>query len=84
MVAQNASNNSTAVGGYDAYFGTYSVDDSTNIVTQTLVGALSPSDVGKTVSRPMAIEDGVLVLHVPLTAADGTPVVRTLRWAREA
>src|SRR3954470_11965503 len=35
-------NNSRARGGYDAYFGTYSVDDAAGTVTQTLAGALSP------------------------------------------
>src|SRR5688572_10480074 len=33
-------NNSRSVGGYDAYFGRYMVDDSAGIVTQTLEGAL--------------------------------------------
>lgn len=83
-VAKQATNNSTAVGGYDAYFGSYSVDDTTNLVTQRLVAALSPSDVGKVVTREMHIEGAVLVIRIDLTAADGEPVVRTLRWAREA
>jgi hypothetical protein len=83
-VAKQATNNSTAVGGYDAYFGSYSVDDTSNLVTQRLVAALSPSDVGKVVTREMHIEDSVLVIRIDLTAADGEPVVRTLRWAREA
>src|SRR5262245_29273656 len=32
-------NNTRAQGGYDAYFGTYTVDDAQGTVTQTLVGA---------------------------------------------
>jgi hypothetical protein len=83
-VAKQATNNSTAIGGYDAYFGSYSVDDATSMVTQRLVAALSASDVGKVVTRAMQIEDGLLVIRIDLTAADGEPVVRTLRWAREA
>jgi hypothetical protein len=83
-VAKQATNNSTAIGGYDAYFGSYSVDDTTNLVTQRLVAALSPSDVGKVVTREMQIEGSVLVIRIALTAADGERVVRTLRWAREA
>lgn len=79
-----ASNNSTAVGGYDAYFGTYTVDDATNLVTQRLVAALTPADVGHVVTREMHVVDGELVIRVALTAADGVPVVRTLRWFREA
>jgi len=33
-------NNSRARGGYDAYFGTYTVDDANGTVTQSLTGAL--------------------------------------------
>ena len=79
-----ASNNSTAVGGYDAYFGTYTVDDATNLVTQRLVAALTPTDVGHVVTREMHVVDDELVIRVAMTAADGVPVVRTLRWSREA
>ena len=39
-------NNSHAVNGYDAYFGSYTVG-ADNTVTQTLEGALSAADVGK-------------------------------------
>jgi hypothetical protein len=79
-----ASNNSTAVGGYDAYFGTYTVDDATNLVTQRLVAALTPADVGHVVTREMHLVDDELIIRVAMTAADGVPVVRTLRWSREA
>ena len=79
-----ASNNSTAVGGYDAYFGTYTVDDATNLVTQRLVAALTPADVGHVVTREMHLVDGDLVIRVAMIASDGVPVVRTLRWRREA
>lgn len=82
--ASLASNNSTAVGGYDAYFGTYTVDDATNLVTQRLVAALTPADVGHVVTREMQVVDDELVIRVAMTAADGVPVVRTLRWSREA
>ncbi len=79
-----ASNNSTAVGGYDAYFGTYVVDEATSEVTQTLEAALSPSDVGGVVTREMHIVDGELVIRIALTTPSGVAVVRTLRWSRSA
>jgi Lipocalin-like domain len=79
-----ASNNSTAVGGYDAYFGTYTVDDTANLVTQRLDAALTPADVGHVVTREMHLVGGELVIRIAMTAADGVPVVRTLRWLREA
>jgi hypothetical protein len=75
-------NNSHAVDGYDAYFGTYAVDDLTSTVTQRLVGALSPADVGKVVTRELRVERDRLVIQLQTTAIDGTPVLRTLTWER--
>jgi hypothetical protein len=74
-------NNSGAVNGYDAYFGRYTVaDDGT--VTQELIGALSPGDVGKIVTRRFQIKDAELVIVLETTASDGDAVTRTLRWQR--
>jgi hypothetical protein len=42
-----APNNSRAMDGYDAYFGTYTVDETQGTVTQCLVGALSRENVGR-------------------------------------
>ncbi|HEY2027636.1 MAG TPA: lipocalin-like domain-containing protein, partial [Myxococcales bacterium] len=47
------SNNSLAVGGYDAYFGTYQVDEASGNVKTLLVAALSPQSVGQTFTRQM-------------------------------
>ncbi len=47
----NATNNTQAQGGYDAYFGTYSVDDSRGVVTQQLMGSLSLGNVGMVLAR---------------------------------
>ena len=79
-----SANNSRAVNGYDAYFGTYTVHDSTATVTQTLVGALAPENVGLVVSRAMRVVGDELVIQLQTTSADGAPVVRTLRWQRVA
>ena len=81
-VAGSASNNTRAQGGYDAYFGTYSVDDTTSTVTQRLLGAISPTNVGMTLSRAMSVRGDTLVIELETTAADGTPVTRTLTWGR--
>jgi hypothetical protein len=75
-------NNSAAVNGYDAYFGTYSVDEASDTVTQVLDGALSPGDVGKVVTRAMRIEGDRLVIELSTTTVSGEPVTRTLTWAR--
>jgi hypothetical protein len=74
-------NNSGAINGYDAYFGRYTVaDDGT--VTQELIGALSPADVGKIVTRRFQINGTELVIALETTASDGEAVTRTLRWQR--
>jgi lipocalin-like protein len=79
----DAANNTGAVDGYDAYFGRYTVaNDST--VTQELLGALSPRDVGKVVTRRFRIDGDELVIDLQTTSHDGEPVTRTLRWERLA
>lgn len=70
-------------GGYDAYFGRYSVSPD-GMVTQELIGALSPGDVGKVVTRRFHINGFELVISLDAKSADGEPVSRTLRWRRLA
>jgi len=77
-----ASNNSRAQGGYDAYFGTYSVDDDNGTVTQHLLGALSHENVGLVLTRAMNVRDDTLTISLETNAADGTLVTRTLTWRR--
>ncbi len=77
-----APNNSRAVNGYDAYFGTYKVDDEKGLVTQTLLGALSRENVGIVLTREMAVENGQLVIRVPTATPGGVPVLRTLTCKR--
>ena len=75
-------NNSRAQGGYDAYFGTYRVDDGTRTVTQTLTGALSREQLGAVLTRAMDVVGDTLVITLETGAADGTLVTRTLTWRR--
>ena len=77
-------NNSRAQGGYDAYFGTYRVDDEHGTVTQHLLGALSQENVGSTLTRAMEVEGDTLTIQLGTNHADGTPVTRTLTWKRVA
>lgn len=77
-------NNSAAVNGYDAYFGTYTVDEASGSVTQVLEGALSPSDVGMIVTREMRVEEDRLIIRLATTSADGETITRTLIWLRSA
>jgi hypothetical protein len=77
-------NNSRAVNGYDAYFGRYTVDEETHMVTQTLEGALSAENVGVVVTRRMEVDGDELTLRLPTTSVTGESVVRTLKWRRVA
>jgi len=77
-----ALNNSRALGGYDAYFGTYTVDDAQGTVTQRLLGALSPENVGLILTRAMRVRGDTLVIELQTTSADGAGVTRTLTWKR--
>jgi hypothetical protein len=71
-----------ASGGYDAYFGQYSVAGGT--VTQELIAALSPENVGKVVTRQFRIQGDELVISLEAVSSSGEPVTRTLRWRRLA
>jgi hypothetical protein len=78
----SASNNSRAIGGYDAYFGRYVVDDEAGVVTQTLVGALAPENVGQVLSRGISVVGDELTVRVDTESDGGEPATMTLRWER--
>lgn len=77
-------NNTAALGGYDAYFGTYELDAARGTVVVTLEAALSPANIGKTFLREIRVVDGRLVIRLNTNAADGTPISRTLTFERLA
>jgi len=77
-----AKNNSRAQGGYDAYFGTYTIDDEKGSVTQHLLGSLSRENVGVVLTRVMEVQNDTLVIRLETAATDGTTVIRTLTWQR--
>lgn len=77
-------NNTGAVGGYDAYFGTYSVIEETGDVLHRLEGALTPENVGLEVLRTLTVNGNELVIRLETTTPEGEPVVRTLTWERVA
>ncbi len=78
----SARNNTRALGGYDAYFGTYTVDDAAYTVTQRLLGSLSQENVGLVLTREMHVRGDELVIQLQTSAPDGTAVTRTLTWQR--
>jgi len=77
-----ALNNSRAQGGYDAYFGTYTVDDQQGTVTQRLVGALANENAGHVLTRAMTVDGNALIIRLQTTSTQGEPITRTLTWKR--
>jgi Lipocalin-like domain len=77
-----APNNTRARDGYDAYFGTYAVDEGARTVTQRLMGALEPANVGMVVTRAMQVDGETLTIALDTRSAKGDPVTRTLIWTR--
>ena len=80
--AQAGTGNSGSVDGYDAYFGTYTVDLDAHTVTHHLVGALLPQDVGKSLPRHFQVSPTQLRLWFETEGSLGQRVVRTLTWRR--
>lgn len=75
-------NNSRSQGGYDAYFGSYEINERDGTVTQRLLGALSQENVGLVVTRTMQVEGDTLTITLETTGANREPVTRTLIWRR--
>ncbi len=79
-----ARNNTSARDGYDAYFGSYDVDESSSMVKTHLMAALSRDHVGKTHTRRMTVEGDTLTIELDTTTPEGEAVKRTLTWRRVA
>jgi len=82
QVVHPGQNNTVASGGYDAYFGTYKVDEATGKVAHTLIGSVTPANVGITVSRDLRADGHQLIIQLDTTTPDGEPITRTLTWKR--
>ena len=75
-------NNARVVLGYDAYFGTFTVNDARGTVTHHVQGSLFPEDLGKDFERAFRIEADTLTLSFTSTSPDGVGVTRTLLFRR--
>jgi hypothetical protein len=80
--AAASANNSAAVNGYDAYFGSYTVDAANGTITVHLEGALAPQNVGQSFTRAVRVEGDRLLIRLATHAHDGTPITRTLTFER--
>lgn len=73
--------NSQSVNGYDAYFGTYTIDEAKHTVTHHLEGALAAADVGKNLVREFQVSGDKLTIIVRTNSPNGKQI-RTLTWGR--
>jgi hypothetical protein len=62
VAAWSSENVRRVVETYDAYFGTYEVDEARHIVTHHVEGELRPNFIGATYARRYQVEDDRLVL----------------------
>src|SRR6185503_19498447 len=79
--AQHAKNPRIVL-GYDAYFGTFSVNEAKGTITHHVEGSLFPEDLGKDFTRSFRIEGDTFTLSFTSTSPEGFEVTRTLRFRR--
>jgi len=84
LVSYSGSNNTVAVGGYDAYFGTFDVDEINGKVKHTLSGSINDQNIGISVWRDLRVINNKLIIQLDTTTIDGEPIVRTLTWNRDS
>jgi hypothetical protein len=77
-----AKNNAAAVNGYDAYFGTYTVDEAAGTLATHLQGSISPVNIGKTYVREVRVAGTKLLIRLKTTAVDGIAITRTNTFSR--
>lgn len=67
---------------YQAYYGTFKVDEREHVVTHTVVQALLPNWVGSEQKRYYKFQDGRLILRTPPLLIGGKRVTGTLVWEK--
>jgi len=81
-VAVQTANNSSAVGGYDAYFGSYWVDETGEAIIVALEGSITAANTGQEFTRVTRASDHQLLIRLETSTDDGTPITRTLTFER--
>jgi len=74
--------NARIVLGYDAYFGTFTVNAAEGTITHHVEGSLFPEDLGKDFRRFFRIEGDTFTLSFTSRAPEGFDVTRTLLFRR--
>jgi hypothetical protein len=77
-----AANNTAGVHGYDAYFGSYSVDEIAGTLTTYLEASISPANIGATYVRDVRVVADELFIRLSTTALNGTAITRTNTFSR--
>lgn len=77
-----AKNNTAGLDGYDAYFGTYSVNEVAGTLTTHLEASISPANIGATYVREIRVAGDDLFIRLHTTALDGTAITRTNTFSR--
>jgi len=77
-----AKNNTVSVNGYDAYFGTYSADETAGTLTTHLEGSIFPGNVGNTYVRNVRVLDNELFIQLETATVNGTAITRTNIFSR--
>jgi hypothetical protein len=79
--AAPSDNSPQLLNGYEAYFGTYIIDETNHTVTHHLEGALASADVGRNLIRQFQVSDDKLTIVVRTSSPKGRQI-RTLTWER--
>lgn len=74
----------SAIETYEAYFGTYEVDEARGIITHHVEGSLLPNWTGSDQLRLYEFSDDSLVLSTAEIPYSGTTIVGRLAWKRVA
>ena len=74
-------NSPQLLNGYEAYFGTYTMDETNHTVTHHLEGALAAADVGRNLIRQFQVSGDKLTIVVR-TSSPKQRQIRTLTWER--
>lgn len=82
ITTKGTSDTAQTILGYDAYFGTYKVNEGDGTVTHHLEAALFPGDIGKDIQRHFTISGDQLTITFNTTTREGVKVTRTLIWRR--
>ena len=83
LVSYSGLNNTVAIDGYDAYFGTYEVNEQTGKVNHNLIGSINEKNIGISVWRDLRVIDKKLYIQLETTTIENEAIIRTLIWKRD-